>query len=400
MKFIRDPLYDDFIIVDDNLLKVVEHYAFQRLRRISQLGLVSYIYPGATHTRFSHSLGVMHLITRAIEIMERKGIKFDNEIKLALKFCALVHDVGHGPFSHALEWTILNIRHEDITKMIIDRIFRNVVGNEIADISIKILNNEFEKKFVNELISSQLDMDRLDYIRRDAFYCGVHYGIIDIWRILQTLTITNDYKLAIEEKGKHAVEGYLVARYLMYWSVYFHKTNLSLQAMLSSIFNRLRDLIENNIKIELIRNLEIIIKKGLSDDEGLNAFLSLEDGDMFYLFKIWLNSKDKVLSDLSRRLLNREIFKVYEEELSISQIENIKSYLINNGFEPKYYLIEKLAVDTAYEPYSISGDSNIRVILKDGSVVEISNALPTDTLKALSRPVKKRLIFIPQKILL
>jgi HD superfamily phosphohydrolase len=400
MKFIRDPLYDDFIVVDDNLLKVVEHYAFQRLRRISQLGLVSYIYPGATHTRFSHSLGVMHLITRAIEIMERKGIKFDNEIKLALKFCALVHDVGHGPFSHALEWTILNIRHEDITKMIIDRIFRNVIGNEIADISIKILNNEFEKKFVNELISSQLDMDRLDYIRRDAFYCGVHYGIIDIWRILQTLTITSDYKLAIEEKGKHAVEGYLVARYLMYWSVYFHKTNLSLQAMLSSIFNRLRDLIENNIKIELIRNLEIVIKKGLSDDEGLNAFLSLEDGDMFYLFKIWLNSKDKVLSDLSRRLLNREIFKVYEEELSISQIENIKSYLINNGFEPKYYLIEKLAVDTAYEPYSISGDSNIRVILKDGSVVEISNALPTDTLKALSRPVKKRLIFIPQKILL
>ncbi len=397
MKFIRDPLYDDFIIVDDNLLKVVEHYAFQRLRRISQLGLVSYIYPGATHTRFSHSLGVMHLITRAIEIMERKGIKFDNEIKLALKFCALVHDVGHGPFSHALEWTILNIRHEDITKMIIDRIFRNVIGNEIADISIKILNNEFEKKFVNELISSQLDMDRLDYIRRDAFYCGVHYGIIDIWRILQTLTITNDYKLAIEEKGKHAVEGYLVARYLMYWSVYFHKTNLSLQAMLSSIFNRLRDLIENNIKIELIRNLEIVIKKGLSDDEGLNAFLSLEDGDMFYLFKIWLNSKDKVLSDLSRRLLNREIFKVYEEELSISQIENIKSYLISNGFEPKYYLIEKLAVDTAYEPYSISGDSNIRVILKDGSVVEISNALPTDTLKALSRPVKKRLIFIPLK---
>ncbi len=400
MKFIRDPLYDDFIVVDDNLLKVVEHYAFQRLRRISQLGLVSYIYPGATHTRFSHSLGVMHLITRAIEIMERKGIKFDNEIKLALKFCALVHDVGHGPFSHALEWTILNIRHEDITKMIIDRIFRNVIGDEIADISLKILNNEFEKKFVNELISSQLDMDRLDYIRRDAFYCGVHYGIIDIWRILQTLTITNDYKLAIEEKGKHAVEGYLVARYLMYWSVYFHKTNLSLQAMLSSIFNRLRDLIENNIKIELIRNLEIVIKKGLSDDEGLNAFLSLEDGDMFYLFKIWLNSKDKVLSDLSRRLLNREIFKVYEEELSISQIENIKSYLISNGFEPKYYLIEKLAVDTAYEPYSISGDSNIRVILKDGSVVEISNALPTDTLKALSRPVKKRLIFIPQKILL
>jgi HD superfamily phosphohydrolases len=397
MKFIRDPLYDDFIVVDDNLLKVVEHYAFQRLRRISQLGLVSYIYPGATHTRFSHSLGVMHLITRAIEIMERKGIKFDNEIKLALKFCALVHDVGHGPFSHALEWTILNIRHEDITKMIIDRIFRNVIGNEIADISLKILNNEFEKKFVNELISSQLDMDRLDYIRRDAFYCGVHYGIIDIWRILQTLTITSDYKLAIEEKGKHAVEGYLVARYLMYWSVYFHKTNLSLQAMLSSIFNRLRDLIENNIKIELIRNLEIVIKKGLSDDEGLNAFLSLEDGDMFYLFKIWLNSKDKVLSDLSRRLLNREIFKVYEEELSISQIENIKSYLINNGFEPKYYLIEKLAVDTAYEPYSISGDSNIRVILKDGSVVEISNALPTDTLKALSRPVKKRLIFIPMK---
>jgi len=169
MKFIRDPLYEDFIIIEDNLLKVVEHHSFQRLRRISQLGLVSYIYPGATHTRFSHSLGVLYLMEEAIKNLQMKGFRIDKTLEFALKFTALVHDIGHSPFSHALEMTILNKKHEDITKIIIDKILRNVVGNEISEIAIKIIDNSFELKFANELISSQLDVDRLDYIRRDAF---------------------------------------------------------------------------------------------------------------------------------------------------------------------------------------------------------------------------------------
>jgi len=395
MKFIRDPLYEDFIIIEDNLLKVVEHHSFQRLRRISQLGLVSYIYPGATHTRFSHSLGVLYLMEEAIKNLQMKGFRIDKTLEFALKFTALVHDIGHSPFSHALEMTILNKKHEDITKIIIDKILRNVVGNEISEIAIKIIDNSFELKFANELISSQLDVDRLDYIRRDAFYCGVHYGLIDVWRILKTLTITNDNKLAIEEKGKHAVEGYLVARYLMYWSVYFHKTNLSIQAMLYSLFKRLKDLLEGKYEVPLIDNIKILFERGVDSEEGLRAFIMLDDSDIFYLFKLWSDCSDNVLSDLSRRILNRKIFKVYDEDLTIDQIDEIKNKLLENGFDPKYYLIEKTAIDTAYEPYNVDGDGSIRVILKNRNIVEISQSLPTDTLKALSRPIKKKLLFVP-----
>ncbi|MEO0202575.1 MAG: HD domain-containing protein [candidate division WOR-3 bacterium] len=395
MKFIRDPLYEDFIVLDEQLLKIVEHLSFQRLRRISQLGLVSYIYPGATHTRFSHSLGTVYLMEEIIKNLQSKGFYLDEELKISMKVSALVHDIGHGPFSHALEFTLLNIKHEDITKLILKNVLKDIIGEQICNNVINIISGKFEKRFVNELISSQLDVDRLDYIRRDAFYCGVHYGLIDVSRILKTISITNEDKLAIEEKGKHAIEGYLVARYLMYWSVYFHKTNLSLQAMLHSLFKRVRDLIEEKIDVPLIENLKILISEGIETKKGIQAFLSLDDSDIFYLFKLWTNSKDKVISDLSRRILNREIFKAYDEEISIEEIEEIKKNLINQGLDPKYYLIEKIAIDTAYEPYSLDGESSIRVILKNGKVVEISQALPTDTLKALSRPIKKRLFFTP-----
>lgn len=393
MKFIRDPLYENFIVVDDLLLKVLEHYSFQRLRRISQLGLVSYIYPGATHSRFSHSLGTMHLMDEVIKNLEMKGFNFDKELKLAMKFCALVHDIGHGPFSHALEFTLLNIRHEDITKIIIQEVLRDIVGSEIAEISIDILSHRFNLKFVNELISSQLDVDRLDYIRRDAFYCGVDYGLVDVSRILKTLTIY-DNKLVVEEKGKHAVEGYLVARYLMYWSVYFHKTNLAIQAMLYSLFKRARDLIENKIEIPLIDSLKTLIEHGINTKVGLNAFLTIDDSDIFYVLKLWTNSNDKILSDLSRRILNREIFKSHEE-LSIEDIDKIKKKLINEGLDPNYYLIERTASDIAYELYDL--DISIKVLSKNNELLEISQALPTDTLRALSRPIKKKLIFSPLK---
>jgi len=393
MKFIRDPLYEDFIVFDENLIKVLEHYSFQRLRRISQLGLVSYIYPGATHSRFSHSIGVMHLIDEVIKNLQMKGFKIDDSLKLAMKFCALIHDIGHGPFSHALEFTLLNVKHEEITKLILKNVLKDIVGDEICNIAIEILDNKFELKYVNELISSQLDVDRLDYIRRDAFYCGVHYGLIDVSRIIKTITITDDNKLAIEEKGKHAVEGYLVARYLMYWSVYYHKTNLSIQAMLYSLFKRAKELIENNYEIPLIENLKILIKEGIYSENGLKAFLELDDNDIFYLFKLWTKSDDKILSDLSRRILNREIFKVIDSELSLNEIEDIKNKLNKMGFDPRYYLLERTVEDIAYEPYNIDG--NIRVITKDKKILEISQALPTDTLKALSRPIKKKLIFIP-----
>ncbi|MCS7245359.1 MAG: HD domain-containing protein [candidate division WOR-3 bacterium] len=393
MKFIRDPLYEDFIVIDGLLLKVLEHYSFQRLRRISQLGLVSYVYPGATHTRFSHSLGAMHLMDEVIKNLEMKGFSFTKELKLAMKFCALVHDIGHCSFSHALEFTLLDINHEEITKIIIQEILKDIVGIEIAEISIEILNHKFNMKFVNELISSQLDVDRLDYIRRDAFYCGVDYGLIDVSRILRTLTIHNN-KLVVEEKGKHAVEGYLVARYLMYWSVYFHKTNLAIQAMLYSLFKRARDLVENKIEIPLIDSLKILIEHGINTKLGLNAFLTLDDSDIFYVLKLWTSSNDKILSDLSRRILNREIFKTYEE-LSIEEIDVMRKKLINEGLDPNYYLIERSVSDVAYELNDL--DTSIKVLSKNNELLEISQALPTDTLRALSRPIKKKLIFSPLK---
>ncbi len=400
VKYIRDSLYEDFIVVEGNALKVMESPYFQRLRRIAHLGLASYVYPGATHTRFSHSLGVMHLMKEALRSLEHKGIEMDEGLKEGAVIAALVHDIGHGPFSHALEHTLIGVRHEEITRLIVREKLQPIIGEELSSLVISIFDRQSPRWFVEELMQGQIDVDRMDYLRRDALMCGVNYGMIDVVRILHTLNVTSDGHLAVEEKGKHAVEGYLVGRYLMYWSVYFHKTNLSIQALLSSLFRRVRDLLSDGADLPMDRNLQRVISAGVEmDADALDAFLNLDDSDIFHLFKLWRDWKDPVLSDLSDRVLSRRLFKAYStDEMSLSDIDNLRSKLEKRGYDPRYYLVEKIAEDTAYEPYNPHDGQIIRILMKDGSWKEISQVLPTDVLKALSRPVEKRFIFAPEDV--
>ncbi len=400
VKYIRDALYEDFIVVEGPALRVMESPYFQRLRRIAHLGLASYVYPGATHSRFSHSLGVMHLMKEALRSLSLKGIKISEDLKDAAVISALVHDIGHGPFSHALEHTLVDVRHEDITRIIVDIKLRPILGDALTDSVLSIFNRESSHPFIEELLQGQIDVDRMDYLRRDAMMCGVNYGMIDVVRILHTLTVADDGHLAVEEKGKHAVEGYLVGRYLMYWSVYFHKTNLSIQALLSSLFLRVKHLLEDGADVPMDENLITVIRAGRNlDERALDAFLKLDDNDIYHLFKLWTDWKDPVLSDLANRILNRRLFKAYSaEDMSLREIEEIKTRLEEKGYDPEYYMVEKVAEDTAYEPYNPHDGQIIRILLKDGTWREITQVLPTDLLKALSRPVEKRFIFAPADV--
>ncbi len=397
IKYIRDALYEDFIVVEGPLLKVMESPYFQRLRRISHLGLASYVYPGATHSRFSHSLGVMHLMKEALHSLSIKGFDIPAEIAEAAMVAALVHDIGHGPFSHALEHTLVDVKHENITRLIVDGKLRGILGDELTDNVLSIFDRRSSYPFIEELLQGQLDVDRMDYLRRDAMMCGVNYGMIDVVRILHTLTIADDGHLAVEEKGKHAVEGYLVGRYLMYWSVYFHKTNLSIQALLSSLFLRVKHLLEDGADVPMDENLLTVIRAGKSPGiDALDAFLRLDDSDIYHLFKLWSEWKDPVLSDLADRILNRRLFKAFStDEIGLTGIESIKKKLEEKGYDPGYYMVEKVAQDTAYEPYNPRDGQIIRILLRDGTWREITQVLPTDLLKSLSRPVEKRYIFAP-----
>ncbi len=400
-KYIRDALYEDFIVVEGPALDVMESPCFQRLRRISHLGLASYVYPGATHSRFSHSLGVMHLMKEALRSLSIKGIRVPDDVGQAAIVASMVHDIGHGPFSHALEHTLVDVRHEDITRAIVDRKLRPILGDALTDGILSIFNRESSYPFIEELLQGQIDVDRMDYLRRDAMMCGVNYGMIDVVRILHTLTVTDDGHLAVEEKGKHAVEGYLVGRYLMYWSVYFHKTNLSIQALLSSLFLRVKHLLEDGADVPMDDNLLSVIRAGNAlDEKGLEGFLRLDDNDIYHLFKLWADWKDPVLSDLADRILSRRLFKAYSaEEMSLKEIEDLKTRLEEKNYDPEYYMVEKVAEDTAYEPYNPHDDGQIiRILLKDGSWREITQVLPTDLLRALSRPVEKRFIFAPADV--
>ncbi len=396
VKYIRDALYEGFIVVEDEELNIISTYEFQRLRRISHLGLASYIYPSATHTRFSHSLGVMHLMKLALESIEKKHENIDETLRKSAVLSALMHDLGHAPLSHALEKVLLEVDHEEITKRIILERFGGIISDEIRELIVSIYEGKSGYPFLEELVSGQLDVDRMDYLRRDALFCGVNYGLIDVSRIVHTLTLVDNH-LAVEEKGKYAVEGYLVARYLMYWSVYYHKTNLALQAMLSSLFTRAKELFMEGMDIPLTDNLLKVMKK---TEDYLDAFVKLDDAEIFYLFKLWMDAKDPILSDLSRRILSRDTFKTLDaESLGVMEISRISEELERLGFPQKYYLVERLAVDTAYEPYNPDDGRIIRILRKDGSWVEITKVLPTDTLKALSREVRKRYIFVPREVM-
>ncbi|NPB03808.1 MAG: HD domain-containing protein [Thermotogae bacterium] len=397
MKHIQDPIYDDFIELDDMALAVVSHPYFQRMRRIMHLGLAHYVYPGATHSRFSHMLGTYHLSVKFLNNFRKRNYKIPKELYDAVRLGALLHDVGHTSLSHALEFTLLPFRHEEMGLALINSEFRKVLGDSLSDLILDVFRKKVEP-FAYELVESQMDVDRLDYLRRDAYYCGVDYGLVDVERIVQTSELypmPQGRTLVIVEKGMFAVESYIIARYLMYWSVYYHKTNLSFQALLFSLFKRVRVLNSEggiSIPLPLLKLME-----ASSPYDVLEDFYRVDDPFIFHAIQTWTDSKDTILSDLSRRLLNRVRFKALEITGNfLDTYQSMAQICEDLGFDPNFYIVERTPKDVAYSPYDPTSDEHIKV-LKDGRLRELSSVMPTDTLKSLSREVMRKYLFVPEE---
>ena len=394
-KIINDPIYG-FVQIDKGIIyNLIEHPFFQRLRRISQLGLAYLVYPGAYHTRFHHALGCLFLMNRSIEQIRKKGHIITNKEAEAVKIAILLHDIGHGPFSHALEKSIVShIKHEKISLLYMQELNRQYKGK--LSLAIKIFRNKYKKKFLHQLVSSQLDMDRLDYLNRDSFYSGVQEGVIGTERIINMLNIVDD-NLVIEEKGTYSIEKFLIARRLMYWQVYLHKTVLSAENTLIKVLKRAKELINEKKYIfttpALLFFLENnITKNKLEEDNSLlRKFAELDDHDIYTCLKQWINNKDIVISKLSDSIVNRRLLKVKISNKPFSKkliLEKKKSIMRNFGINinlADYFVFSDKISNRAY----FNGKSDINILLKDGSIRKLRYSSDLNLGQVLSKKIDK-----------
>ena len=311
LKIINDPVHGFIKIPYEIIFDIMEHRCFQRLRRISQTGLLSLIFPGATHTRFHHAIGAMHLMFNALEILKQKGVKISTEEEKGAMLAVLLHDVGHGPFSHALENILMdNWHHEKLSLLLMEQLNEEFSGE--LTVAIQMFQGKYHRKFFNQLISSQLDVDRLDYLKRDSFYTGVSDGNINTQRILSTLNVLDD-ELVLDEKGIYSIEHYLVARMFMYWQVYYHKAAVLAENLLIKIMNRAKTLVSQNVKVEASENLKYFLYRESSTEateEDIARFMELDDTDVLQAIKSWKNHDDFVLSYLCKTVINRKFPKI------------------------------------------------------------------------------------------
>jgi HD superfamily phosphohydrolase len=399
-KIINDPVYGFINIFDEIIFDLIEHPYFQRLRRIKQLGLTHFVYPGAMHTRFQHSLGALHLIQSSIDIIRSKGHEITEEEALAAKIAILLHDTGHGPLSHTLEdlWS-KEISHEEFSLLFMNELNKEFNGE--LSLAIKIFKNQYHKKFLHQLVSSQLDMDRLDYLRRDSFYTGVSEGVIGSDRIIKMLNVHND-NLVIEAKGVHSIEKFLIARWIMYWQVYFHKTVISADQLIGSTMRRAKHLIMQGKKIDCTPSLEYFLKEKYKDDNTLNIldnFSKLDDNDIAASLKIWTDSEDKVLALLSQNMLNRKLFKIelqnepFDKE-QIQAIRNtIKSEYALNDDEINYLVFSDYISNKAYS----AKNENIQILFNNQEATDITEASDMLNLSILSKTVRKYFLSYPKQ---
>ncbi len=393
-KIFNDPVYGFISIPYDIVFDIIEHPYFQRLRRIQQLGLSSLVYPGATHSRFHHSLGAMHLMHTSLEVLKSKGhIITEQECRSAV-LAILLHDLGHGPFSHALEGVLIpNTPHEHISMLLMQQLV-NEFGDDIT-IAIQIFTDTYPKKYLHQLVSGQLDMDRLDYLNRDSFYSGVSEGVVGYDRIINMLEVHND-NIVVEEKAIYSIEKFIVARRLMYWQVYLHKTSLVADLMLKNTILRAKELalnqdmsngISTNLAFFLHENLEII-----SFINNLDKFVTLDDYDIFQALKYWMEHEDKILSTLSTAIINRKLFKIeYADEILV----NTKFNALKNKYneeEMRFFVLKGTAKNNAYNP----DKDNIFIKFKDGSIKEITEISEQWNIRSLSNPVVKHYIAYPK----
>jgi HD superfamily phosphohydrolase len=392
-KIVNDPVYG-FITLDDPLiLKIIEHPYYQRLRRIHQMAFAHLVYPGAVHTRLHHSLGAYHLMCNALSELRNKGIEITAEEETGAKAAILMHDIGHGPYSHALEEMLVEGMHHESLSIAIMNALNNAFDGEL-ELAIRIFRNEYHKPFLHQLVSGQLDVDRMDYLSRDSFFTGVSEGVIGYDRIIKMLAV-HEGQLVVEEKAIYSIEKFLVSRRLMYWQVYLHKTVVSAEMMLVKIIQRAKHLLANGFELKSTSiPFDFFLHAGINIsqiDEHLDKFCQLDDYDVLATIKNWVFHSDRVLSTLCRFLVDRHLLKVklqatpFDPETIEAYKQKIMSEMDLTSEEASYFIFTGQAVNTTYNP----ADERINILFKDGSVRDISMVDHALIQQTLSSPVRK-----------
>jgi uncharacterized protein len=404
-KILNDPVYGFITISHELIFDLIEHPLMQRMRRIQQLGLSNLVYPGAQHTRFHHALGAVHLMSKAIQTLRSKGQDISEAEAEAATAAILLHDIGHGPFSHALETAIVShVGHEDISLLIMQELNKELHGR--LDLAIQIFTGQYSKQFLCNLVSGQLDVDRLDYLIRDSYFTGVHEGVIGYDRLIEMMDVVGD-ELVIEQKGIYSVEKFIVSRRLMYWQVYLHKTVLCAEQMLIRILRRAKYLVRAGMQLEATPALHFFLKNDVdrhsfvSGSAALGHFAMLDDSDIYVALKYWMNSKDQVLSLLSRALVNRQLFKIEmgNEPIPAARIKEVtaqvkRHYNIEDDFDLQYFVFHETTSNSAYR----LGDKNIRIRKKDGSLADVTEVSDHLHLAALADTVVKHYLCYPKTL--
>ncbi|MHC2991050.1 phosphohydrolase [Pontibacter sp. HJ8] len=403
-KILNDPVYGFITVPTELLFDIIDHPYFQRLRRIKQLGLTEMVYPGALHTRFHHALGAMHLMNTALHTLRSKNNEIsDTEFEASL-IAILLHDIGHGPFSHALETAIFQEVHHEHLSLHIMHLLNDAFGGRLS-LAIQIFTDTYERKFFHQLVSSQLDVDRLDYLNRDSFYTGVYEGKIGADRIIKMLDVAND-KLVVEEKAIYSIENFLVSRRLMYWQVYLHKTVISAENMVLRTVQRARELVQQGVELPASPCLKFFLSSNLtledfqSDSSILERFVSLDDHDIWSGIKLWASHPDPILSYLSGSILSRKLFKVIisskpiDEDMMLGISELVQERFKVSEEEVRYLMISGQISNNAYQ----SEGESIDMLTKTGYVVNIADASDLPNIQALSMKVEKYYVCYPKEV--
>jgi len=402
-KIFNDPVYGFITLPSDLVFDIIEHPWFQRLRRIRQLGLTHMVYPGALHTRFHHALGALHLMTEAIESIKSKGHEITKEEETGAYIAIVLHDIGHGPFSHALENSIVTgLSHETLSNLIMEKLNNEFNGQ--LSIAIEIFKNTYKKKFLHQLVSSQLDMDRLDYLNRDSFYTGVMEGTIGSQRIIKMLNVFND-ELVVDEKGLYSIEKFIIARRLMYWQVYLHKTVLSAENMLVNILKRAKELYQSGEKLFTSPTLEYFLKNNISaeniqnKEEFLNVFSQLDDYDIYGAIKVWCGHSDIVLSTLCKGMINRKLYKISlrRDEFDAATLSEFNSKISNHwGIKKEDYHYFAFTGNISNSDYNPLGEP-IKILMRNQQGVILLGDNEKMDVAILSTPVNKYfLCYMPE----
>ena len=403
LKIFNDPIYGFITIPNSLIYDLIQHPYFQRLRRISQMGMSYLVYPGAHHTRFHHALGCMHIMQKAVQTLKFKGVSISEEEENALYIAILLHDIGHGPYSHAMEHSIVEeVHHEELSLLFMEQLNKEFDGK--LALAIQVFKGEYHRKFMLQLISSQLDMDRMDYLKRDSFYSGVAEGNINSERLIQMMNVQDDF-LVIEEKGIYSVEKFLVARRLMYWQAYLHKTSVVAELILTKILKRAKELTQKGTILPCSEPLQFFLQNKISlsdfDKNVLDKFSYLDDYDVLGAIKSWQFHDDFVLKSLCKMILNRDLLKIQmsDDKPNKENLLGIKNKYISiagiSDKEADYFVFKGKLKNQAYSKSS----EPIRILKKDKTIEDVVEASDQLHLKALSKPVTKYFICFPKVIL-